>query len=179
MNIEQLMIRNVKTCTPDSTLDDAARIMWDQDCGAVPVVDEASRVVGMITDRDICMSAWIQGRPLVELRIANAMSARVYTCKPMDSIGSAEAIMQAQQVRRLPVVGADGRLVGILSLNDIALESARDSRTTNHWVTAREVAETLASVCKPHRTGEVALEPVSTAPANGRLKPRGRLATSR
>lgn len=179
MNIEQVMTRYVKTCTIHNTLDDAARIMWDQNCGSVPVVDDDKRVVGMLTDRDICMSAWIQGRPLVELRVAAAMSARIYTCAPTDSIQNAEAMMRNQQVRRLPVVDADGRLLGILSLHDIALALVPDSRKTGDPVTAREVAETLAGVCRPSRGGELSLEAVPPAPDNGSLNPRKTLAGSR
>jgi CBS domain-containing protein len=182
MNIEQVMTRNVKTCAIHSTLDDAARIMWDRDCGSVPVVDEEQRVVGMITDRDICMSAWSQGRPLVELRVANAMSPRIHTCKPLDSIESAEEIMRKQQVRRLPVIDPDGRLLGILSLTDIAIEAACGAQARNKSITAREVGETLAGVCQSRGKGERALEAVprsaATTPSNNSAKQRANFAAS-
>jgi CBS-domain-containing membrane protein len=68
MNIEQLMTRDVESCHPDDSLDRAAQLMWDNDCGCVPVVDEKQRVHGIITDRDICMSAYTSGQSLKSLR---------------------------------------------------------------------------------------------------------------
>ena len=79
MTIERLMSRDVHQCRPDQTLDYAASQMWEHDCGCLPVCagDEESRVIGMLTDRDICMAALFQGRPLRDLKVAFARKARV------------------------------------------------------------------------------------------------------
>ena len=77
MRVEQLMTRTVETCEPHDTLVTAARIMWTRDCGCVPVVvpeEGGHRVVGMLTDRDVCMAAYLQGRPLSEISVASVMS---------------------------------------------------------------------------------------------------------
>ena len=69
MNVEQIMNREVKTCAPRDSLNKAAQIMWDTPCGAVPVVDEQGRPVGFLTDRDVCMAAYTQNKPLTELPV--------------------------------------------------------------------------------------------------------------
>lgn len=68
MKVQDIMTADVETCRLDDTLDRPAAIMWERDCGVVPVVDDESRIVGMLTDRDICMAAYTQGRPLPEIR---------------------------------------------------------------------------------------------------------------
>ena len=88
MNVGQLMTRTVHACNPDDPLHVAAQIMWEQDCGCVPVVvDEegGSRVVGMLTDRDVCMAAYTQGKALAVIKVSSAMSREVCSCRPTDS----------------------------------------------------------------------------------------------
>ena len=149
MNVEDLMTRTVRSCGPDDTLEAAARLMWDNDCGCVPVTDDEGRPVAMLTDRDVCMAALTQGRPLGELRVRGAMSATLHAVRVHDSLPEAEHVMQQFQVRRLPVVGADGRLAGLLSMNDVAREALRERGQRQRAVTSDDVAATLASVCRP------------------------------
>jgi len=156
MKVEQLMQRSVQTCRADETLERAAQLMWDHDCGSVPIVDEGGHALGMITDRDVCMAAYTQGKPLAALAVSTAMSRTVECCRPADTVSEAARIMQAAQVRRLPVV-ADGNLViGILSLNDIAREAVREATKKSPTITARDVAGTLAAVCAPRQPHELA-----------------------
>ena len=166
MNVGQIMNRDVKTCSPSSLVDDAVRIMWDNDCGCVPVVDNESRVVGMLTDRDVCIATWSRGTPLAHMTASSVMSPRVHSCDPMDSIESAQATMKRERVHRLPVVGSDKRLVGILSLNDIA----RQWSSSTNGISAESVADTLSKLCEPRRKGEQALELVPAAPPAQRKK---------
>ena len=150
MDVGQLMVREVETCRPLDTLNTAARIMWEHDCGCVPVVDDDARVVGMLTDRDICMAAYTQGRPLDAIPVANVMSKDVHTCKADDPIAFAQGIMRAYKVRRLPVTDADGHLLGILSLNDIARQAVLErTRKTKKAVSPAEVADILGAICEP------------------------------
>src|SRR5271168_2313748 len=128
MKVEQIMNRGVKTCGPQDSLNKAAQIMWDEPCGAVPVVDDRCRLVGFLTDRDICMAAYTQGRPLEELRVETAMARDVVSCGTEDDLGSAAQLMRQNRTRRLPVVDRDGRLVGLLALDDLACEAARTLR---------------------------------------------------
>jgi len=138
----------VRTCGRDDTVNHAARIMWEHDCGCVPVVDGEGRVIGMVTDRDVCMAAYTQGLPLWAIPVATAMSKEVHACRPDDALLVAERIMREHRVRRLPVVAADGTLAGILSLNDVAQEAAREHMPATREVSAEGLTETLAAVCE-------------------------------
>jgi CBS domain-containing protein len=147
MRIEQIMSREVRTCRPDETLDTAAYLMWTCDCGCLPVCtgDGEQRVVGMLTDRDICMSALFEGKPLRELRVADAMSRTLCACRPGDDANEVARLMGEQQVRRIPVVDRDGRVTGIVSLADLARDAWND-----RVVAADGVGETLAAICEPY-----------------------------
>jgi CBS domain-containing protein len=118
--VRDLMSPSPITCRPADDLRLAAQRMWEGDFGVLPVVDEARKPVGILTDRDICMAAYTRGRALAELSVADAMSRGVRTCKPSHSLRSAMDLMVTHQVRRLPVVSDEGTLVGIVSLADIA-----------------------------------------------------------
>lgn len=149
MSVERLMTREVKTCRRDDSLAAAAQIMWDADCGCVPVV-EGDRVVGMITDRDICMAANFHGgETLSALRVADAMARRIYSCAADANLSDATEIMAEARVRRLPVVDENGGLVGLLSLNDVVM-AVNDGRA-NREITERGLARVIASVCAPRR----------------------------
>jgi CBS domain-containing protein len=107
------------TCSSNDTLNAAARHMWERDCGAVPVLD-GGQLVGIITDRDICMAAYTQGRPLTDIRIQDVMARHVHACHPDETLERAASLMAEARVRRLPVIDRERRLVGIISLADIA-----------------------------------------------------------
>ena len=154
--VQELMTRDVKTCRPEDMLDVPARMMWDHDCGCIPVVDESERVVGMITDRDICMATYTQGMAPPALRVSNAMSRQVHACRPEDSVGVAEKIMREHRVRRLPVVTENGNLVGILSMNDLAREAVREHVPPRRDVSAEGLIGTLAAICEPRVSGRSA-----------------------
>ena len=152
MAIESYMTKKVMTCSPDDTLDRAAALMWQHDCGCVPVVDAERRVVGMLTDRDICMAAYTQGQPIHQIAIRGVMATDVRAAAPGDSVGAAEELMRDRQVRRVPVVDADGRLVGLLSLSDVArMTSSRQDRGSRAEVGHPELVATLAAICRPRQ----------------------------
>jgi CBS domain-containing protein len=149
MRVETLMTKQVISCGPEDTLERAAQLMWEGDCGCLPVCAEsgASHVVGVITDRDICMSAMFQARSLRDLRVSDAMAKQLLTCKPSDSIGDVEKTLRNARVRRLPVIDDKGILIGIITLADIAREACRESSAEKPQVTESEVAGTLAAIC--------------------------------
>jgi CBS-domain-containing membrane protein len=120
--------------------------MWDHDCGVVPVVNEAGVVLGVITDRDVCMAAYIQGAKLTSIRAGSVMSRQLQSCAPGSSVEIALSIMKESRVRRLPVIDARGQIVGIVSLNDLAREAAQRRRRGDCQLAA-EVADTLAAIC--------------------------------
>lgn len=151
MRVDQIMTKQVSSCSPDNSLAEAAQLMWDHDCGCLPVCagNGASRVAGVITDRDICMSALFKGKPLYELRVADAMSRQLHSCRPADSLADAEKWMRQARIRRLPVLDEQGSLIGLLSLADLAREAARQDTAPKQEITESEVGDTLASICQP------------------------------
>ncbi|MFZ5894862.1 MAG: CBS domain-containing protein [Myxococcota bacterium] len=152
MLVRDLMTTNVASLQSNETLSEAARLMWNCDCGAVPVTDSVDRVIGMITDRDICMATWSKDQPPSAIRVRDAMSGELFHCGPSDSVSSAENLMRSQQIRRVPVLDGDQKLVGILSLADIVKESQRPSSRRSSELSSSEIAATLANICQP-RTG--------------------------
>jgi CBS domain-containing protein len=150
MNVEQLMTKEIRSCRSEDTLNEAAKIMWENDIGCVPVVasDGSNRVVGIVTDRDVCMCSYTRGKRLAEVPVASAMATRVLGCAPGDPIARAEAIMRECKIRRLPVLDDAGQLLGMLSLADIAREAAKERGARNKEVTDAEVGQTLSSICE-------------------------------
>lgn len=151
MKVQQLMTKAASCCLPDDTANAAARIMWERDCGFVPVVEsrESQRVAGVVTDRDICIAAYTKNRPLDQIHLHELMSTDVRTCRASDDVGEAERTMQSAQLHRLPVIDDSGQLLGVLSLADVAREAARESGARKQEVTAREIGETIAAISRP------------------------------
>lgn len=151
MKIRDLMTADVKTCHPEDTLNAAAQLMWENDIGCAPVVDEGGTLCGMLTDRDICMAVYTRGGELGAHRVQDAMSRDVITCSPAADVAKAEQQMRTKQIRRIPVVRA-GRVVGLVALNDIALAASRDAKKSN-GLTLEEVGQTMAAICR-HRSDD-------------------------
>ena len=149
MKAEQLMTKEVATCGPDDMLNDAARIMWERDCGFVPITEASHRVVGIVTDRDICIAAYTRGQALRQIRIGDVMSTGILSCKPADDLAMVEAAMRRDRIHRLPVVDDADQLLGVISLADIAREAAREVGSRRPDVTAAEIGETLAAIRQP------------------------------
>ena len=159
MKIRDFMTQGVHTVRPDDTLETAAGRMWAHDFGSLPVIDARGRVVAMVTDRDICMAAYTQGKRLSSIPVATAMSKTVTTCNAEDAPIAAERQMREKQVRRLPVVDNQHRLVGIVSLNDIVLEAVgSNTKDTNRDLSVKEMATTVAAICR-HRDTALAVAP--------------------
>jgi CBS domain-containing protein len=115
-----LMTAPVWTCSPEDSLAQVAQILWEHDCGVVPVVDAQHRPCGMVTDRDVCMGAYTKGKALHAIRVSEVMSPHVHSCSVNDPLLRAIGTMVEAQVRRVAVISGDGQLVGILSLADVA-----------------------------------------------------------
>jgi CBS domain-containing protein len=127
MKVQDVMTRSPTTCFIQDPLHIAAQKLWERDCGCLPVVDPEQRPLAMITDRDICMAAFTTGKPLHELQVGQAMSKDVIACRDGDDLAAAGVRMARHGVRRVPVVDSKGVLCGVLSLNDLAVNAAKDS----------------------------------------------------
>jgi len=124
MKVADAMTSELVTCRADDSLNRAAQLMWERRCGTVAIVDDAGKVMGVLTDRDVAMAAYTQGRRLDDIAVASAMSRAVRTCPALASIEDAEDIMAAHAVRRVIVIDDDGRACGMLSIDDIARSGA-------------------------------------------------------
>jgi CBS domain-containing protein len=146
MKVQDVMTKDVKTCKVDADLSMAARTMWMRDCGVLPVVNDEGEVVGILTDRDICIAAGSKNHEPSSIPVSEVITRRVHTCSPGADIHEALEIMRANQVRRLPVVDEQGKLCGILSLNDVAIK-AREVRDSTE-LSAEDVENTLEAICR-------------------------------
>ncbi|HXG61734.1 MAG TPA: CBS domain-containing protein [Planctomycetota bacterium] len=149
MKVKDACTPSAKTCSPEANLAHAAVLMWENDCGLVPVVDGEGRPVGVITDRDIAIAVGTRGRPASEITVQEAMSRNPRTVRPEDEVRSALEVMETTQIRRLLVVDGRGVLVGVLSLSDIVRRL--DGRG---GPAGEEVLEALKAICRPHRLEE-------------------------
>jgi CBS domain-containing protein len=145
MKIQEIMTRDVRTCTLDSTLTQVARLMQTGGCGIIPVIGAAGRVAGVITDRDIALALLNTSRKPVNIAAREVMSRELFSVLPDADVRKALVTMQEHRVRRLPVVDDDGRLKGILSIDDVILRAlAADAPTPVDIVqTLREILSGL------------------------------------
>jgi CBS domain-containing protein len=147
MNVEHLMTRDVESCTPEKDLAHAAMIMWRRDCGFVPVVEKpGGRFVGVITDRDICIATATKHASPDSVRVGTVMNPRAITCAASDDVQTAMSRMSEGQVRRLPVLDKEGRLSGVLALNDLALAAERTARRVDDSISYTDVMGVVRAV---------------------------------
>jgi CBS domain-containing protein len=134
MRCSDIMTRDVRTATPQMTLGEVAQMMRDGDMGSVPVVEDG-RLIGIVTDRDIVVRCIAEGRG-ADASVSEAMTTEIFAVKPDDFVFEAVRLMGDKQVRRIPVVADGGKLAGIISMADVALETEDDL----------EIAETLEEI---------------------------------
>jgi CBS domain-containing protein len=150
MNASELMTKEVKTCRADDSLERAAQIMWEHDFGVVPVVDADERLVGVVTDRDVCMAAYTSGQSLARISVSDVMVRKLHCVRDTDPLQSALALMSRSRVRRVPVVDNEGRLMGILSMADLARHAYGSLGQTSDELGRDDIARTIAAICEPH-----------------------------
>lgn len=146
MRVEEIMTQEVRSIGPDLSAAEAARIMWDGDCGAVPVVDGAGRPIGIVTDRDLCMASYTRGTTLHGMSVRSVMSPALHTVQVGATIWDAESTMAWAKVRRLPVVDSTRVLVGIVTLSDVARARSTPGLDVETVRLIPDVATTLASI---------------------------------
>ena len=137
------MTKSVGVCGEDDSLTKAVDVMLQKDCGIVPIVNEKSEVVGTITDRDIAVSVFLQCKTACEIRTGDVFNGKVLTCSSKDKIEKVLKTMKKHQIKRLPVVGKNDKLEGIISITDILLASRKDKQLR------KKVLKTLEAIAKP------------------------------
>lgn len=123
MKVKEIMTSDAKACAETANLARAAELMSHNNCGILPVVTGGGKVVGLITDRDICVAAAKVDKSLASIHVNEVISGDVHACRPEDDIQAALRTMRENKVRRLPVIDAEGMLNGILSMDDVLLNA--------------------------------------------------------
>jgi CBS domain-containing protein len=148
MKVSELMVKDLITCGDTALLGEIAKLMWEHDIGFIPVISsEDGAFAGVITDRDGFLAAHFQGKDLWHIPVRGAMSTKIATCPPEADVEEAERLMRQFQVRRLPVVTKEGKLVGVVTLNDFARKAAHDKNEALE----EQVAVTLGAISRPRR----------------------------
>lgn len=139
MRCEEIMKRNVHVVLDSDTAQAAAKLMRDENIGFLPVCDDERKVLGTITDRDICIRVDAEGRSAAECSVEAVMTHEVIACRPADELGEAEQLMSTHHKSRILCTDDRGRLCGVISLSDIAdHETLRRTAATLRGVTSRE-----------------------------------------
>ena len=141
MTVSDVMTADPTVCVPETTVAEAAHLMWRADCGILPVVNEG-RLVGVVTDRDMFIALATRDRLASDLRVGEVASTTVWTCGPDDDVHTALETMKAHRVRRLPVIGFGSHVRGIVSMNDILLAAGKGRPVRNE-----EVVRTFQAIC--------------------------------
>ncbi|WOJ93113.1 CBS domain-containing protein [Congregibacter variabilis] len=158
MQVKNIMTARVFCVDATQSLGDAAHLMYERNCGSAPVVDDKDHIVGMVTDRDITMAAYMNGGSLNSIPVSLAQSQPIVCCKSDDEISDVQHLMQMNQVHRIPVINDDGQPIGIVSLNDIACAY----KSGVEGVDPQDIGDTLAAICSPKREFK-GLSPVASA----------------
>jgi CBS domain-containing protein len=144
MKVKELMTTDIRTCTPETSVAEAAHLVWDGDCGILPVVSNGE-LVGLVTDRDMYIALATQNERAARLKVGAVATSRLSTCAPEDDVLGVLAMMRQERVRRVPVVGFGGTVLGIVSLNDIVLAAGPGKE-----VGSDDVVQTLQAICAHH-----------------------------
>lgn len=146
MKVKDVMTPNAKAIWLTESLADAAQIMWENDCGVLPIIKDGRKVIGMITDRDICMAVAMRDKNPSGVSVEEVMTGQVYSVNAEDEIDEALKAMQEHKIRRLPVVNVDGELEGILSMNDVVLHATADE--DEETIDYGEIVKTYHAICE-------------------------------
>ena len=146
MKVKEVMNPDARSIWITESLADAAKLMWQNDCGILPIIKDGRKVVGMITDRDICMGTAMKDTNPSSISVEEVMSGKVYAATPDEDVEQALQTMKEYKVRRLPVVNAEGELTGILSMNDIVLKAKGSNGKAE--IKYADVVETYQAICQ-------------------------------
>jgi CBS domain-containing protein len=148
MKVKEVMTQDAKAIWITESLVEAAKSMWENDCGILPIVKDGRKVVGLITDRDICMATAMKQRNPASISVEEVMSGTVYATAPEEDLEQALKTMREHKIRRLPVLNLEGELEGILSMNDIVLKAREPNGKKKPQVAYADVVKTDKAICE-------------------------------
>jgi len=149
MKVQDIMMRTPACCTPETNLGAAVEILWNRNCGMLPVVDARQRVIGVITDRDLCVALGTRNRLPGEITVGEVLSGEAFNCRTDDDIHAALQTMAAKKVRRLPVVDENGVLQGILSMDNVVLHAELGGWNQSAELSQEDIVRTLQQIYGP------------------------------
>jgi CBS domain-containing protein len=149
MRVQDVMMGTPACCSPETNLGAATELLWNHNCGILPVVDAQQKVVGVVTDRDICVALGTRNRLPGEIAVAEVVSGQVYSCQAQDDVHAALETMARNKVRRLPVINRDGVLEGILSMDNVVLHAESASSGRGAELSHGEIVDTLQRIYGP------------------------------
>lgn len=150
MKIRDLMTKEVATCQRDTNLAAAGALMWEHSCGVLPIVDEAQRAVGVVTDRDICIALCTRNARPSELTVGDVTKPRVLSCTANEDVRAALEIMREAKIHRLPIIDDSGILEGIVSMDDIVMSAEKGDGKAATEVLFDDVIETFQAISAHH-----------------------------
>lgn len=146
MQVQQIMTRNVAACIAGTNLAAVTELLWKYDVGALPVVDADGKLVGIVTDRDIAIALGTRDIAASGVLVDDVMTREVWTCRPSDDLPDALKLLADAQIRRAPVVDEEGRLCGIVTVNDIGRHTGSGKQDASRT----DVLSTLLTICAPN-----------------------------
>ena len=156
MRIRHVMTKDPSCCVPSDSAVRAAKIMRDERAGIVPIIEneQSQRIIGVVTDRDLCMNVVAEGRDPATVTVQECMTTKVVTCSPDDSIEKVTELMRENQIRRVPVVNDRGELQGIVALADVVERG--NVKTTQTHETLKQVSAPTDVPSKPRAQSKTA-----------------------
>ncbi|HUJ82281.1 MAG TPA: CBS domain-containing protein [Candidatus Acidoferrales bacterium] len=149
MKVQDVMMRTPVYCRPETNLGSAIEMLWVRNCGMLPIVDARQKVIGVVTDRDLCVALGTRNRPAGQITVGEVATGEAYTCRSGDDIHVALQAMANNRVRRLPVVNEDGVLEGILSMDNVVLHTETGSWGRQAELSDEDVVKTLREIYGP------------------------------
>jgi CBS domain-containing protein len=148
MKVKDVMTVRVATCRPETNLAEATALMWDNDCGALPVLGETGQLAGIVTDRDICIALGTRNIRSSELSVRDVLRDHTLVCKSSDNVHTALQTMRDGKIRRLPVVNDNSLLEGIISMDDLVLNAVGSAGKMGSVISYGDVVTTLQAIYK-------------------------------
>jgi len=167
MKVRDLMTKTVACCHSETNLAAAGALMWETDCGVLPVVDERRKVTGVLTDRDVCIALSTSDRRPSAMTVGEVSPPRAFVCGQDDDVHEALKIMQKHKIHRVPVVNKMGTLEGIVSMNDIVLRVEKGAGRRHPDVSYDDVVLALQAICAHAPRGKQAAASIGTGRAAG------------
>ena len=155
MNVNEVMTTPVRTCSPSTSLDAIARMMWEENCGAIPVVTDSDEPVGIVTDRDIAMAAMLNHLPLWSIPAATVIEGQsLCCCSQQEPVEHGVTKMEQNSVRRILVTDDSGALCGILSMGDaVAFTASGKAGNKESMISSERILGMLRKVSGHHKSG--------------------------